>query len=116
VTLSRIALVSALLCWGGLTLAHTHLEQSIPANGSRLAQAPRSFVLRFARPVHLTALSLQKGAEPAQKLGPLPESAAAEFTLPAPQLAAGTYILSWRSVGDDGHVMPGKLQFTVKSP
>jgi len=61
----------------------------------------------------MTALSLQKDAEPAKKIGPLPTAPAAEISVPAPPLVAGKYVLSWRAVGDDGHVMPGKLTFTM---
>jgi methionine-rich copper-binding protein CopC len=61
----------------------------------------------------LTALSLQKDAEPAKKLGPLPATPSAEISIPAPKLAAGKYVLSWRAVSNDGHVMPGKVSFTV---
>lgn len=93
--------------------AHTHLEKSVPADGSTLQAAPPSFVLTFAKPVKLTALSLQRGSDPGRKLGPLPADAAAQVSIPAPKLADGTYVLSWRAVGDDGHVMPGKLTFTV---
>ena len=112
--LSRMTLALLCLCWSALTIAHTHLLESVPSNGSQLAEAPHRFVLRFAKPVHLTALNLQRGTDAAQKLGPLPAAAAAEFTLPAPPLASGAYTLSWRSVGEDGHVVPGKLQFTIR--
>jgi methionine-rich copper-binding protein CopC len=43
----------------------------------------------------------------------LPTAAQAEISIPAAPLTPGKYILSWRAVGDDGHVMPGKVSFTV---
>ncbi len=109
-----LALVGLMLMGNSaLTWAHTHLVKSIPVNGSTLAVSPSRFVLTFAEPAKLTTLSLQKDAEPAQKMGPLPTSPATEVSIPAPQLAPGRYVLAWRAVGDDGHVMPGKLSFTV---
>jgi methionine-rich copper-binding protein CopC len=30
-----------------------------------------------------------------------------------PRLAPGRYVLSWRVVGRDGHVVPGELHFTL---
>jgi methionine-rich copper-binding protein CopC len=98
---------------GALAFAHVHLLKSVPANGATVTQAPANFVLTFAGPAKLTALSLQKDSGPAQKLGPLPAGAAAEITIPAPQLQTGKYVLTWRVLSGDGHVMPGTLSFTV---
>jgi len=109
----RVACALLLLGCSALALAHTHLVKAIPADGSTLSTSPAKFVLTFAEPVKMTVLSLQKDAEPAKKIGPLPTAPAAEISVPAPQLAAGKYVLSWRAVGDDGHLMPGKLTFTM---
>jgi methionine-rich copper-binding protein CopC len=111
--IARMVCALLLLGCGAAAFAHTHLVKSIPSNGARMTEPPVKFVLTFAEPAKLTALSLQKDAEPAQKLGPLPTAAAAEISIPAPSLKAGKYVLAWRVVSDDGHVMPGKLSFTV---
>ena len=108
-------LVGALALLGCIALAsaHTHLVKAIPADGSTVTVSPPKFVLTFADAARLTMLSLQKNGGPAQKLGPLPTDATAQISIPAPQLTAGKYVLSWRAVSADGHVMPGKLGFTV---
>ncbi len=111
--ISRMICVSVMLCCAAVASAHTHLVKSVPANGATITELPAKFVLTFGEPVKITALSLQKDSEPAQKLGPLPAAAAAEIAIPAPQLKAGKYVLTWRVLSDDGHVMPGKLSFTV---
>jgi copper transport protein len=111
-----VRVLAALTLMGCATVAfaHTHLKKAVPAQGSELSASPPNFVLTFGEPAKLTALWLQKGTEPKQKVGPLPAASAAQITIPAPQLTTGTYVLSWRVVADDGHVMPGKLTFTVK--
>jgi len=111
--IARIACASVLMACSALVFAHTHLVKAVPADGSTMTVSPPNFVLKFAEPAKLTALSLQKDAEPAKKIGPLPTTPSAEISIPAPQLVAGKYVLSWRAVSDDGHVMPGKLTFTV---
>jgi copper transport protein len=111
--IARILCASALMACSALAFAHTHLVKAVPADGSTVMVSPPNFVLTFAEPARLTALSLQKDAEPAKKIGPLPAAPAAEISIPAPRLAAGKYVLSWRAVSDDGHVMPGKVAFTV---
>jgi methionine-rich copper-binding protein CopC len=110
---SSVFAVLGLLAVPSAALAHTHLESSVPANGSVLKTPPQAIVLTFAEAARLTALSLQKDNEPAQKLSPLPSAAARELSVPVPRLTPGKYVVSWRVLSDDGHVMPGKLSFTI---
>jgi methionine-rich copper-binding protein CopC len=70
-------------------------------------------VLNLSEPARLTALSIQKGSEPKQDLKPLPTAASQQISVPLPPLTPGTYLVSWRAVSDDGHVMPGTLHFTL---
>lgn len=92
--------------------AHAHLEKSQPAANSAVS-TPKEVVLEFNEPVQVTSLTLQKGDEKAQDLSPLPKAAAAKVTVPMPSVAPGKYIVKWRAVSDDNHVMSGKLLFTV---
>jgi len=110
---ARIACALILVGCSALAFAHAKLVKSDPAEGSTLKAAPTKFVLTFGEPAKLTTLTLQKNAEPAKKIGPLPTSASAEISVPAPKLEPGKYVLAWRVMGDDGHVLPGKLTFTV---
>jgi methionine-rich copper-binding protein CopC len=109
----RVVYALLLLGCSAMALAHTHLVKAIPADGSTLTRSPPNFVLTFAEPVKMTALSLRKDTDAAKKIGPLPTTSAAVISIPAPPLTAGKYVLSWRAVGDDGHVMPGKVSFTM---
>lgn len=93
--------------------AHTHLKSSTPANDSTVASAPAEFVLGFEEPARLTALSIQADGGKEQKIDKLPAGSAAQFTIPAPKLGNGHYTLNYRVVGNDGHVMTGKIGFTV---
>ncbi len=110
---ARISCALILAGASALALAHAQLLKSDPVEGSTLKAAPTQFVLTFGEPAKLTALTLQKGSEPAQKIGPLPKDAAAEISVPAPKLEPGKYVLAWRAVGNDSHVVPGKLTFSV---
>jgi methionine-rich copper-binding protein CopC len=96
-----------------LAQAHTHLQKSTPAANSTGA-APEQLMLQFSEATRLTALTLQKeGVPEARKLGPLPAQPDKLIHLAAPRLDPGAYVLSWRALGDDGHVMSGTLRFTV---
>ena len=96
-----------------LANAHAHLHMSTPANHTVVVEAPKQISLQFNEAVQLTAATIQKGDGPAIKLGPLPDVVAKEFNLAAPALEPGNYIVKWRALSDDGHIMSDKLLFTI---
>lgn len=108
-------LVVPLLTLGAASaFAHTHLQNAMPADGSVLNASPAQIVLTFSEATRLTALVLSKeGVQAGQRLEPLPDTAAARISVPAPVLAPGKYVVNWRAIGSDKHVMSGKLSFTV---
>jgi len=109
--------IGVLLLWPLAVLAHAHLEQAVPADGSVLGNAPAQFELQFSEAAHLTALSLyRQGDSQPQKITPLPDSATARFSVPAPPLRPGAYELRYRLVSADGHVMSGAVHFRISAP
>ena len=97
----------------GTALAHTKLMSSVPAEGSTVASPPAEFVLTFSDAARFTALSVQRDGGPDQKITSLPTAAATALKAAAPKLEPGHYTLKWRVAGGDGHVMNGKVTFTV---
>jgi len=93
--------------------AHAHLKSAVPADGAVVGASPSAVVLSFSEPATLTACWIQKGAGPKQKITGLATTPAQQISVPVPKLEAGTYVLSWRVIGDDGHILPGKIHFTV---
>jgi methionine-rich copper-binding protein CopC len=108
----RLSCVFILACVS-VASAHVHLKQSVPAQGAVLAAAPTQIVLTFDEPALVTALWIQQDANPRQKLSPLPTQAAATVTVPVAVLKAGSYVVTWRAVSPDRHVMSGALHFKV---
>jgi len=104
---------AALLAFAAVANAHTRLKVSVPAEGSVITVSPANIVLTFSGPTRLTALTVRKEGEAEQKVSPLPAELAAQVTVPSPKLAPGKYIVSWRVVGADSHVMAGTLHFSV---
>ena len=105
------ALLAAAL--SGPAFAHTHLKAAVPADGSTVKAAPATFALTFSEPARLTALTMQKDGGAEQKITGLPAAAGTEATIAAPKLGNGRYTLNYRVVSADGHVMSGKISFTV---
>jgi copper resistance protein C len=93
--------------------AHAHLQQATPADGSIVKAAPSAVVLRFSEAARLTAAWIQREGGTREKLHSLPEKPAPEISVALPPLTPGRYLLSWRVMGDDGHILPGQLHFTL---
>ena len=104
---------AVLVAFAAVAEAHTHLKNSVPAEGSVVTLSPTNIVLTFSEATRITALTLQKDGDAEWKLSPLPTTPAEQVAIPSPKLAPGKYIVSWRVVGDDGHIMAGKLHFTL---
>ncbi|MBL8986243.1 MAG: copper resistance protein CopC [Gemmatimonadales bacterium] len=97
---------------------HNHLTKSIPAADEAVAPAPKSIQLWFAEKVEpkfssitLMTADSAKIALGAVAAGNEPKMLTAE--IPS-QLAAGKYLVRWRTAGDDGHAVRGTFAFTVK--
>jgi methionine-rich copper-binding protein CopC len=93
--------------------AHAHLQQATPADGSVLDAAPAQLVLHFSEAAQLTTLSIAKDGGAQQKLAPLPEKPQATIVVALPALTAGHYVVTWRAVSADGHLVPGQIHFTL---
>jgi copper transport protein len=94
--------------------AHTQLSSSTPADEAVVHTSPEAITLKFSEPVRLMSLSLE-GATGKHDLRPLPSSASAEFSIEAPSLADGRYVVAWRAMSADTHVVTGQFGFAVNS-
>jgi copper transport protein len=93
--------------------AHAHLQQATPADGSVISRAPAQLVLRFSEAAQLTALWIVSDAGSRQKLAPLPQQPQTQIVVALPPLLPGRYLVSWRALSADGHVVPGQIRFTL---
>jgi methionine-rich copper-binding protein CopC len=85
----------------------------VPADASTLSSSPPSLVLNFSETTLLTAASIQKAGAAARKFVPLPTKAAVQVSFALPALAPGVYVVSWRSLSADGHIVSGSIHFTI---
>jgi methionine-rich copper-binding protein CopC len=106
--------LGGLLLWlaASSAAAHAHLQQSTPADGSVVSAAPAQLVLRFSEAARLTALWIESGGA-RQAVHSLPDTAQATIVISLPPLAPGHYVVSFRALGADGHVVPGEIHFTL---
>ena len=111
--------------------AHSPLSSSSPQNGESLDIPPTQIVMDFESPAKLIKVELTKSKVNQENslLGGLFSGDDGEYVtlgksflmsrnkrqiVPLPSLGEGNYLLSWRAMGEDGHVMKGKLTFKVK--
>jgi methionine-rich copper-binding protein CopC len=97
----------------GAVLAHAHLEQATPADGSIVTSAPHDLVLQFSEAARLTALWISRDGAAKDKLPALARAAQTRIVVPLPPLVPGHYVISWRALSADGHVVPGQVRFTL---
>jgi methionine-rich copper-binding protein CopC len=102
-----------LLLAAGAALSHAHLEKASPADGSVITHAPQSLVLEFSESAQLAALWIAKDGGSREKIASLPQQAQQRIVVPLPALVPGNYVVSWRVMGADGHVVPGQIHFTL---
>lgn len=95
-------------------LAHTTIKTANIENGATLKEAPPAFEFSFGSAVGLAGLELETlaGAAVAINFDP-PRAMQKSFTVALPPLVADTYVLKWRAVAKDGHVMKGEVSFTI---
>lgn len=108
-----LTLGAAMLFLSSIALAHTHLEMAMPADNSILATPPSDLMLHFTEATRLTALAIQKEGDKESTISALPKESSKELSVPLSPLVPGKYLVKWRAVGADKHVMSGMLHFTV---
>ena len=101
-----------LIVWAVCVQAHAHLEEAVPADHSVTSTSPAALVLRFSEPARLTALWIARDGATKRKL-PTPDESRARIVVSLPALDPGHYVVSWRALGGDGHVIPGQIDFTL---
>lgn len=115
-TLRALCLVAAAV-FSSAAMAHAAIKQSVPAQGARLAVAPKEVVITFNEKVEkmFTSATLKTaaGATVATARATLDPADPAILRLPLPALQPGAYVVKWTAVGHDGHRRTGDLGFTI---
>ncbi len=98
-----------------VVLAHLGVKKSLPAKDTTVTQSPKAIEVWFTQEPEpeKSALTLTGPSGPVT-LGKLEITAehSLRAALAAP-LAAGAYTIDWKTAGDDGHVLTGKIGFRM---
>ena len=112
--------------------AHSPPASSSPQNGETLDEPPTEIFMEFKLPAKLIKVDLTKqsdkqgknllsrlfgGGDDGESL-PLGTSFLMTIDkrqiIPLPSLQNGSYSLTWRAMGEDGHVVKGDLTFNIR--
>jgi len=113
--IAPLLLAGSLALLPALTLAHTELTASDPADGSTLTDAIDEVVLTFAGEVGQDAGFIVRNASGAEVgSGGVDLEVADRNVLRGGVTVAeiGEYTVAWSVVGDDGHEVEGEVTFT----
>lgn len=123
--LFRRSCLVAVGLWCGLSLfgtptafAHNSIDTSTPADGATVSTSPADWVLSFANDVPLNSASAEIiTADSVRTSLPAPTHGSTQkiIRFALPQNLTGAIAARWRLVGTDGHVVSGRVQFTISA-
>jgi len=109
--------VTAVLLWAGPASAHATLLSTYPAAGSAISPAPTNVTLRFDQSVEVSLGGIRVFRSNEQRVvtgAPHhPGGQGSQVAVSLPELAKGTYVVTWRVVSEDSHPIQGAFTFTV---
>jgi copper resistance protein C len=115
---ATVATCVALLLGAAPAFAHTRLQSSNPADGSKLDSVPDTVSLTFNEDVQSEFAILKvvgpDGTE--YQTGAVSAANGQVSTAVSPLGPAGAYQVGYRVVSDDGHPVQGKISFTLTTP
>jgi methionine-rich copper-binding protein CopC len=100
---------------GAPASAHASLLSSDPEEGSVVAALPEQLVLTFNEPVRLDqAQAFTPGGDDWSVTAEAQDNRL--VVVPQEDPGAGTVVVAWKVVSEDGHVVGGSLTFSIGSP
>lgn len=115
---SLLASAALALALTASALAHSPVNSSEPADGSTLSAVPETLTLTLAEPgrfmkVEVTHTATDGSTNQSIELDIPSRDVAESMDFTPPSMGAGTYLVEWRVLGDDGHAMNGTVSYTV---
>ena len=129
----RLFAVFTLVIFPLMALSHSPLEKAMPTDGAVLVTPPIEYRMLFKSPAKLIKFEIFQKSEDNNKKPSLLKSLfknsngklieinykpslvlSKSHLIKLPQINFGSYEVRWRAMGEDGHVLKGKLTFEVK--
>jgi copper transport protein len=107
-------LLMALLLCAPSALAHTRLVDSIPQAGEAVSTPITRIKLSFSTDVSTSLQKVRVTAPAGENIGGPPRVNGSIVTVPVEIKRPGTYTVSWRTIGADGHPISGAFAFAFR--
>lgn len=111
-----VAFLAAWLGAAAPALAHSFLVDATPSAKDHVSASPKTVKLRFGggvEPSYSTISILDSSGKLIVEGAKGKPEKPRELTLDAPELAAGAYVVKFRVLSSDGHIVEGQYEFTV---
>lgn len=110
------AVAVAAIFAAGPAVAHSFLVEATPSSKDHVAASPKTIKLRFGGGVEPKYSKLTVEGADGKVLGEgsigVPDKPR-ELSMDSPELAPGKYIVRYRVLSTDGHIVEGNYEFTV---
>jgi len=114
--LFNIGAIAAALLFAAPAFAHSFLMEATPSSKDHVATSPKQIKLRFGGAVEppYSKLTIEnaEGKVLAEGADAKPDKPR-ELSINAPELAPGRYVVRYRVLSTDGHIVEGNYDFTV---
>jgi copper resistance protein C len=110
----RLLILIALLSTAFTAGAHTTVKSAKPVDGAVLDSSPPSIEITFEHAVQMTSVSVIAEQAAERKLTFVSAAGGTVITVENPGLTAGRNEIHWKALSKDGHVITGKLTYTIK--
>lgn len=114
--LARIAVATAFVWSAAPAFAHSFLVDATPSAKDHVIASPKTVKLRFGGgvepPYSKLTIETPEGKVLAEGAVGTPDKPK-ELSVPAPELKAGRYIVRYRVLSTDGHIVEGNYEFFV---
>ncbi|ADM10811.1 hypothetical protein PB2503_00210 [Parvularcula bermudensis HTCC2503] len=98
----------------GQAFAHVTIKASSIEDGATLRVAPDEFSFSYSADVRLVGITLSGPESEDEALSFAPDSGfASAYQASLPELGPGSYLIEWRAMAKDGHVMQGSISFDI---
>ena len=110
------AILALIMVFAGATaLAHSMIKDINISSGDSFSESPETFEITFSHKTALADIELETASGEAIETGfESADDLAASFSVNLPTLESGDYLLTWKAVARDGHIMTDTIDFSVE--
>jgi methionine-rich copper-binding protein CopC len=113
--MKKLILAGMIGLWATGAMAHSPLDETIPANDATVAEVPTEVLMDFRGDIRLTRVKMTHAGKHSVDMDLGSQTAfGQEFAMPLEDMGFGEYVIEWRGLGADGHALNGSFSFIVE--